>query len=304
MNSRTANAGYRRRSFLVLLASSLGFFGWIVTRHYPVVKQNPMAKAAPFVKPKEKWTADHFYNFLNALPADTMLALKKSFGILGADADKTQLKGRDQDARDIQIHALWLSSNVLTYPFRDETKLNYHDLATWVCSEAGVSKGVIQKAATFALERELHNLLFAQMWDKLNPQQRKDLLAKVDLNGTIKNKAAIAALGGAGALAALSATVAFTGFAFYSTMSVTIATVAGAVGVTLPFATYAGASTVVGILSGPVGWAIMGIAAFGGVALAGRPNLQKSTVLIGQLHALKVEALIAAGVPEQDVFNA
>lgn len=298
MNSSTSNTGFGRRSFLVLLASSLGFLGWIVTR------QRPIAKAASFVKPKEKWTANHFYNFLDALPPDTMLALKKSFGILSADATETQLKGSDQDARDIQRHALWLSSNVLAYPFRDETKLNYHDLATWVCGEAGVSQIVIQKAPTFALERELHKLLFAQMWDKLNPQQRKDLLAKVDPNGTIKDKAAIAALGGAGALAALSATVAFAGFAFYTTMSVTIATVASAVGVTLPFATYAGASTVVGVLSGPVGWAIMGAATLGGVALAGRPNLQKTTALVGQLHALKVEALIAAGVPEQDVFNA
>ncbi len=99
-------------------------------------------------------------------------------------------------------------------------------------------------------------------------------------------------------------TVAFTGFAFYTTMSVTIATVAGAVGVTLPIATYTTASSVVGILSGPVGWAILGVAALGGLALAGRANLQKTTALIDQIHALKVEALIAAGVREQDVSNA
>jgi hypothetical protein len=104
-------------------------------------------------------------------------------------------------------------------------------------------------------------------------------------------------------LATLSATVAFTGFAFYTTMSVTIATVACAVSEILQFSTYAEASTVVGVLSGPVGWAIMRVATLGGVALAGRPNLQKTTVLIAQLHTLKVEALIATGVPEQYVFN-
>jgi uncharacterized protein YaaW (UPF0174 family) len=102
----------------------------------------------------------------------------------------------------------------------------------------------------------------------------------------------------------LSATAAFSGFAFYTTMSVTIATVALAAGVTLPFVAYAGASTLVGVLSGPVGWAIMGMAALGGAALAGRADPQKTTALIAQLHALKVEALIAAGVPERDVFNA
>ena len=166
-----------------------------------------------------------------------------------------------------------------------------------------MSQPLIQNAPTFAIERDLHKLLFAQLWDKLNPQQRKDLLAKVDPNGTIKDQAAIVALGGAGALTILSATVAFTGFAFYTTMSVTIATVAGTLGLTLPFATYAGASSLVGIFTGPVGWAITGIFAVAGVALKGRANLIKTTALIGQLHALKVEALVAAGVPEQDVFT-
>jgi uncharacterized protein YaaW (UPF0174 family) len=299
MNTNTANTGIGRRTFLVL-ATSLGLFGCKRRKPMPLA----LALAAPFVKPKEKWTADHFYNFLNALPADVMLPFKKSQGILGKDATKAQLKGGDQDARDIQRHALWISSNILEYPFRDEKKLNYHDLTAWVCGEAGVPRSIIQKASTFMLERELHKLLFAQMWDKLDPQQRQGLLAEVDPNGTIKDKAAIAALGGAGALAALSTTVAFTGFAFYTTMSVTIATVASALGITLPFATYAGLSTLVGILSGPIGWAIMGVVALGGVALAGRSNLQKTTALISQLHALKVEALIAAGVPEQEVFDA
>jgi uncharacterized protein YaaW (UPF0174 family) len=302
MNFNTANSGFGRRSFLVLLVSALGsalgLYGW------SVMSKKPIAKAAPFVKPKEKWTADHFYDFLSALPADTMLALKKSLGILDGDATETQLKGNDQDARDIQKHTLRLSSNVLAYPFRDETKLNYHDLATWVCGKAGVSQELIQSAPTFALERELHKLLFAQMWDKLNSQKREELLAKIDPNGAIKDKAAIAALGGVGALAALSATAALTGFAFYTTMSVTIATVAGAVGATLPFATYAGASSLIGALSGPVGWAIMGIAALGGMALVGRADRQKTAAFIVQLHALKVEALIAAGVPERDVFHA
>ena len=299
MNSSTANSGLGRRSFLAVLAAlSLGLFSWIAT------KQESIARAAQFVKPKEKWTADHFYRFIIALPEDSLLALKKSLGILNVDAKKIQLKGNDQDALDIQRHAIWLSSNVLTYPFRDKTKLNYHDLVSWVCSKTGVSQDLIQSLPTFALEQELQKLLFAQMWDQMDPQQREELLATIDPNGTIKDRAAIVALGGAGALAALSATVAFTGFAFYTTMSVTIATVAATAGVTLPFATYAGASTLVGVLSGPVGWAIMGAAALGGVALAGRANIQKTAALIGQLHALKVEALIAAGVPEIDVFKA
>jgi hypothetical protein len=46
----------------------------------------------------------------------------------------------------------------------------------------------------------------------------------------------------------------------------------------------------------------MGISAIGGMALAGRANLQKTTAFVAQIHALKVEALAAAGVPEKSVF--
>ena len=290
-----------RRSFLLALTTALGLFTWFSTTKGP----NPMASVAPFVKPREKWAADHFFNFLNALPPHVMLALKKSLGILDQTADQDQLKGTYQDTRDIQKHALWLSTNVLSYPFLDETKLSYHDLVTWVFTEiAHVPESKIKAAPSFILEREIQKILFASQWDKLNMKQRNELFLKIDPNDAIKDKAAIAAMTGAGALAVLSGTVAFHGFAFYTTMSVTIAATASAIGLNLPFATYTSASSVVGILSGPVGWAIMGAVALGGVALKGRANLRKTASLIGQLHSLKIEALVAAGVPEQDIFNA
>lgn len=300
MNASTGTPAPGGRSFLLAAATALGLVAWFAITKWP----NPMARAAPFVRPKERWTADHFFNFLRALPASAMLALKKSLGILGPEAGEDQLHGGDQDARDIQKHALWVSSNVLSYLFRDETKLSYHELVIWVSQQADVPPTTINAAPTFALERELLKLLFAQLWDSMSAQQRSELLEKLDPNGEIKDKTAIVALSGAGALAALSATVAFAGFAFYTAMSITIASIAGAVGVTLPFAAYLGASSIVGVLSGPVGWAIMSVAALGGIALAGRANLRKTTLLIGQLHALKVEALVAAGVPEHAVFTA
>lgn len=300
MNTRTRTTALGRRSFLLTAATVVGLIGWFTTANWG----NSIARAAPFVKPKERWTADHLFDFLRALPSSAMLGLKKSLGILSQEAGEDQLHGNDQDARDIQKHALWLSSNVFAYHFRDETKLGYHELVTWVSKQAAIPNTTIDAAPTFALERELLKLLFAQLWDRMNTQQRNELLAKLDPNGEIKDKTAILTLSGASALALLGATVAFTGFAFYTTMSITIASVAGSVGVTLPFATYLGASSIVGVLSGPVGWAIMGIAALGGIALAGRANLQKTALLVSQLHALKVEALVAADVPEQEVLTA
>lgn len=263
-----------------------------------------MARVARFVKPQEKWTADHLFEFLRALPPAAMLDLKRSQGLVHRDSTEKELFGPEPDARSIQDHLLWLSSNFFAYPFRDVTGHSYHDTVTWVAKKADVHKALVDTSVTFALERELHKLLFAQLWDKLTPDQRRNLLKKIDPTESIADKTAIAAMGGATAITALSGTVAFAGFTFYTTMSMTIATVASAVGVTLPFAAYTGASAVVGVLSGPVGWAIAGAAALGGAVLAGRPNVRKTTALVAQIHALKIEALRAAKVPEHEIFLA
>jgi len=165
-----------------------------------------------------------------------------------------------------------------------------------------VDKRIVKAAPTFPLEQELFRMLFVGMWDKLSESQRKAVLEQVDPHNSLKDKAAIAALGGAAALAALSGTVALAGFAFYTTMSVTIAAVAALAGATLPFASYAAASALVGMLSGPLGWAVVGLAGLGGLVLKGRADAAKTTALLLQIHALKVEALQAARIPARQVF--
>lgn len=279
--------------------TSLGLVGSVFAAGRKLI-----AAAAPFVLPYLKWKPSHLYDFIKALPNEARLTLKKSVGLLPAVATVAWLETSDQDAKDIQKQVLWLSSNILTYPFKNASELDYHSLVSWVSVEAGVSKPIVNSdsASTFTLERELFKMLFAQLWDKMTAKQRQDLLTKVDSAGQIKGKAAVAALGGAGALAALSTTVAFTGFAFYTTMSVAIASVASAMGIVLPFAAYAGAASLVGILTGPIGWAIMGVTALGSMALAGRADLQKTTAFAVQIHALKVEVLAAAGISEKSIF--
>lgn len=297
MNINLHNPVMRRRSLVILSLSTLGLVSNIFA-----AGRKPISAAAPFVLPKIKWTPNHLHGFIRALPNDARLELKKSVDLLSSGATASNLLSGDQDAKDIQKRVLWLSSNVLTYPFKKASDLDYHALVTWVSAEAGVSKNIVNSSSTFILERELFKMLFAQLWDKMTTKQRQDLLTKVDSAGLIKDKAAMAALGGAGALAALSTTVAFTGFAFYTTMSVAISSVASAIGVVLPFAVYGSAASLIGILSGPIGWAIMGISAIGGMALAGRANLKKTTAFVAQIHALKVEALAAAGVPWKSVL--
>lgn len=266
-------------------------------------KRDPIAQAAPYVRAREVWKADHLFDFLSNLPPSARLSMMQELELLPEDAGVDQLHSRSRDVREIQKQVLWISSNIFTYPFRDETELDYHQLVRWVAEDAGVDEKKCGRLSTFALEREIQLQIFAQMWDNLTVEQRAKLLEKIDPHGKIKDRVALTALGGAAALGVLSTSVAFTGFAFYTTMAVTISTVAGFFGVTLPFAAYTGASSLVAFLSGPVGWAVMGLVALGGVALAGRANVVKSTAFVCQIHSLKVAALIASGTAETAVFG-
>lgn len=304
MNIKLQSTGISRRS-IVFFGACLGLanssFARIVAGGSSGGKA--IAATAPFVFPKLKWSPSHLHDFIKALPNEARLKLKKTLGLLPDVATVAWLETSDQDAKDIQKEVLWLSSNILSYPFKSASDLDYHSLVSWVSVEAGVSKPTVNSASTFTLERELLKKLFAQLWNKMTAKQREDLLTKVDSNGQIKDKAAMAAMGGVSALAALSTTVFFSGFAFYTTMSSAIKVVAAVIWGTAPMATYIGASTLVGFLTGPVGWAIMGLSAIGGMALAGRANLQKTTAFVAQIHEFKVEALESAGIPEKSIFT-
>ncbi len=69
----------------------------------------PISTAAPFVKPKAKWDADHLYEFLNALPDESMLSLMKGLSMVNEEAGLDILQGKSKDVRAIQKRSLWLS---------------------------------------------------------------------------------------------------------------------------------------------------------------------------------------------------
>ena len=263
-----------------------------------------LVNAGKLVFPKEKWVgAKRLDDFLIALPDEEILSLKKGLRLLKDEATTKNLSGRVQDIKDIHLQIVWRSHNILLYPFVSNT-VDYHYTLQWLARQSSVASKQADTGTSFELERLLMQQFFADLWDKLTPAQREELINKVDPNGLIKDRAAVAAMTGAAAVAALSGTVLFAGFAFYTTMSVSIATVAGFFGLTVPFAVYAGASSLIAFLSGPVGWALIGLSALAGTALAGRANARESLSFILAMHVIKVEALRAADVKEDQVFSA
>ncbi len=266
-----------------------------------------LAKAANFVKPHDKWKAKDFDNFLNKLPNYSLLLLKKSLGLIKDDVTPNLNHLGKNDVKTIKSELSWMYGSVLgnvkqliVGPPED---IDYHEVVKWVAGKLDIEEKKIESYSTFLLEREILEQMFVKIWDGLSKEQREQLLNQLDPNGKIQDKVGIAALSGAAALAALSATVYFTGFAFYTTMSVVIHTVAGFFGLTIPFAGYMGASSLVAILSGPVGWALIALGAIAGIALLGRANWKKCAAFVIQMHLLKVQALQAAGVSEKEIFG-
>lgn len=190
----------------------------------------------------------------------------------------------------IRKELIWNCYNKLRYHALDHKTINYHKEALrWVCKKHKMPMAQINVLSTFDLEKKFVEKYFEEIWDKLTPKQRTELLGKIEVSSksTIANKAGIAAMSGGAAVAALGTTVAFTGFAFYTTMSTMMATVAGWVGATLPFAAYTGTSTTIAIFAGPVGWGLAGCGLLGGAVAAGWPDSQKTANFVITVHLIK-----------------
>jgi uncharacterized protein YaaW (UPF0174 family) len=266
-----------------------------------------MQHAAKFVTPRVNWSKEELNDFLHELPPEGLLSLKKALEMVDHKAGLDVLKGPNKDIDEILDKILWVSCNIFEWPFKDKNAIPYHELVQWLAKEAQVDPWIIETQSTFVVERAYQEKLVEAIWDKLNVDQRLELLKKLEESNPanqITDKAAIASFSGAGALAALSATVYLTSFAFYSTTSIVLCTAAGWFGVTLPFPVYTAASSTIAFLSGPVGWALLAVAAAAGIALAGRANLRKTAAAILQLHALKVAALQKSGEFKPEIFEA
>ncbi len=191
---------------------------------------------------------------------------------------------------------LWVSSHTFTYPFRDT--INYHEIVQWVAREMGVPDATVKAQPTFELERKILEKFFEDLWDRLTPAQREEALRRLEkeLGKPIPNKKAIAALGGAAALTALGAAVSLSGFAFYTTMSVVIYTMGSLLGITFPFAVYTGASSLVALLTGPIGMVLVGVLVGSAAVLLGKASVERTAAFIIALHLLKAKAFDEAGI--------
>lgn len=243
------------------------------------------------------WTELDLNAFLDSLSGVELSSLRTAVKLDQANAAQA---GVAEIKKQLHKH----SNHLFARQLNSADNIQYHDKVKWVARKAGVHDEVIESQSTFVIERELSKKLFSDLWDKLNQEQRKQLLAQLDPTGSIKDVAGTVALGGSAALALLSATVSMSGFAFYTAMSIAISQLAAAFGITLGIGAYTGMSSLVAFLAGPVGWAIAAVAGAAGLAVAGRADLQATTAAVLQIHLIKV-ARLKQHAPEapDDIFD-
>jgi uncharacterized protein YaaW (UPF0174 family) len=276
----------RRKAIAALSTAGLGFagigfFGCESFSKKPAAERDPLY---PYVLPYSIWTEESLEAFLAHCDQTRMSLIALSL----------ELGDKPVSIYAAENQIIWLSTNIWMFPFTHSVE--YHKIVQWLAGKYGVDSSEIQTASTFTIEHQIMKKVFVQVWDNLTPEQRTQVLSKIDSVDSLNKKGGIALLGGSAALATLSTSMAMTGFAFYTTMSSVICETAVLFGVTLPFGAYTSASVAAATLGGPVGWAIGGITAVGGVAFVGSANQAKCAAFIVQMHMIKVDALNKAGM--------
>jgi len=262
--------------------------------------EDPMARVAPLVKKPVVWKIQDFLDFLNGLPASGLLTLKKSIDLLPAEATEQGLKGTQVDVLEIATALCQKASW-----FRQCSKpgdFDYHGLVVGLATTAKVDSAKLKNANTFDAEQLLMEKVYAEVekdfitrWDKMSLEERKKVIEKVDPNGKLKDHASMATMAGGTIVRTLALAIGLTGFAGYVAATTALGAATALVGVTLPFAAYTSLTTAISILTGPVGWSAGALLTLFGAVIAGRPDARKTAGFVLTMHALKLDALKAAG---------
>jgi len=248
-------------------------------------QRNEWKQAASYAE-LPSWQDKDLFRFVEALPEDARVRLLSAAGV---SSSSYASKSAEQQAELLVKELKWNSSSAISYIFKSNRDVDYTDLVSWSAAKIDVKPG---KLAVAEVEREIFNKQFTITWDKMSVDQRIAATKEVNHKQRLSlSTAAMSTMSGAAALATLMGTVGFAGFGFYTTMSAMICAIAGIVGVTVPMAVYIAASTTIGVITGPVGWATLGLLALASAGLLGMASPAGTTRVIMALHGSRMEAI-------------
>lgn len=199
-----------------------------------------------------------FNKFLNNCNMEDRLQLGLTLDLISQEEFANKKNWKDIEAR-CSLKKIRYEINYRSYHFFSSTsdsEVNYHEIVEWVADSMGVKTS---NKGTQELEEEIIKKVMEKVWDSLNTEQRKKLLQNIE-NSTktkIDNLDKLVVQNGQTAIASLIALKAVFGFKFFSLAMVFLHGVATLLGITLPFVVYTSVASILGIVTGPIGWGLL-----------------------------------------------
>lgn len=266
---------------------------------------------APFVKQDAKWTYKEWGDFMVNLNDQHLCELALEWGVMDENTPginstwnervkKVFTVGSSQYAIDSLGGRLAVITKMqkelikAAYYFSyNKEDVKWNEIVLWANDKID-NKSDLKGASSYLAEKALLETFFDKNWQKLNQQEREEVIKNSDLMKLkdSEKEMLIKVRDSASAIAILKTTVLLKGFSFYTTMSSVMAATANVARITLPFAVYMGASRIVATMTGPWGWGLIAastaISGISGLA----PDEMKVLRMVTSLHLIKTKALM------------
>ena len=99
-----------------------------------------------------------------------------SLEIVLKDFDNGKLDKNEISPEKIRKTLVWRAYNKMTYIFRNDKEVDYHGILQWAAGKLGLDSEKIKNYSTFDLEKEVAKKYFDNLWERLSPEQREELL--------------------------------------------------------------------------------------------------------------------------------
>jgi uncharacterized protein YaaW (UPF0174 family) len=270
----------------------------------------PNLKTSEVLAKNSYWGPKEWRYFISSLNDSNLVELAIAYGALQSGtpgiSDKGQVldakmslnfnSGRDAVIAKMEMNAMnafWSRTEKAATVFTNPGyHVQWHELVKRACYFTRMEGVDYDKEYSFEAEQNLFKKLVSDTWDRMTKEQRAEAIKNSESLSQLseEQKSAIMVGGGGVLIATLSTTVMLSGFAFYTTMSSVICASAGALGLTLPFGAYMGASSTVALLSGPVGWTVAAIAIIGSaISLFNDPDKEQLIKIVLATHMMKAK---------------
>lgn len=262
--------------------------------------KDPLITLALWAREDTVWKPADYLNFLSNVPNFGMLALKKALEILPHDSTEAVLRGQTIDAMEI-ASTICQSGNWFSQ-CPNPAEFDYHEAVIDLAKSTGATQKQITNISTIDAEGLILERVyleaertFTERWKNFTPRERRVVLDRIDPQGRLKDHIAMTSAAAGTVIRTLALTMGISGFSGYVAATTALSVATSAAGVTAPFYVYTSLTYAISVLSGPAGWTTGMLLTIFGVTLASRPRVKRVAAFILVMHALKLDALRAAG---------